>query len=142
MRVRSQVVRRSVAGVAGVVLALGVAAALPANAATAEASGSAGAGAAAVSVAAPTLSITGKPTTVKVWQQFVLSGKATGAKAGTKVVVQRWESNKWVTFPASTVTTKSGAYSIRVKSGRVGAQYYRTATAKVASAAVKITVVK
>ncbi|WP_328996338.1 hypothetical protein OG394_16970 [Kribbella sp. NBC_01245] len=139
MRVRSQVIRRSVAGFAGVALALGAAAALPANASS---SGSSGADAVASSVAAPTLTITGKPTTVKAWQQFVLSGKATGTKAGTKVVVQRWETNKWVTFPASTVTTKSGTYSVRVKSGRIGAQYFRVATAKAASSAVKITVKK
>lgn len=137
MRVRSLVIRRSVAGLAGAALALGVAAALPANA-----SSSGSVAASSSTVAAPTLTITGKPTTVKAWQQFVLSGKATGTKAGTKVVVQRWEKNRWVTFPASTVTTKSGTYSVRVKSGRIGAQYYRVATAKAASSAIKITVTK
>lgn len=139
MRVRAQVIRRSVAGLAGAALALGVAAALPANASSAGADAVASPSA---SVAAPTLTITGKPTTVKAWQQFVLSGKATGTKAGTKVVVQRWEKNRWVTFPASTVTTKSGTYSVRVKSGRIGVQYFRVATAKAASSAIKITVTK
>lgn len=134
---RSQIVRRAAAGAAGVALALSVAAALPVGSANA-----AGTTATSATAARATISITASPTKVKAWQQFVLKGKATGTKAGTKVVVQRLEKGKWVTFPASTTVTRSGSYAVRVKSGRTGTWKFRVATSKAASKAVTITVTK
>jgi hypothetical protein len=134
MRSRTLVIRRAAVVAAGAVLTLS-AAALPADAGQTSASTTA-----TVSAAKPSLSISGSATSVKAWQQFVLKGRATGTPAGTKVVVERYQSGKWVTFPASTVVTRSGSYSVRVQSGRVGAQSFRVGTSKAASKAVKVTV--
>lgn len=131
MRVRAQIVR----GAAAVAIGLAAAMALPAVAGASTQS-------AVQTAAAPTVSITAGPTRVHQWQQFVLSGRATATPAGAKVVVQRLEGGKWVTFPASSVVTRSGSYSVRVKSGRIGVQKFRVATSKAASKAVSVTVVR
>jgi hypothetical protein len=131
MRVRAQIVR----GAAAVAIGLAAAMALPAAAGASTQS-------AVQTAAAPTVSITASPTRVHQWQQFVLSGRATATPAGAKVVVQRLEAGRWVTFPASSVVTRSGSYSVRVKSGRIGVQKFRVATSKAASKAVSVTVVR
>lgn len=142
MRVRSQLVRRSVAAVAGVTLAVGavgVAGALQANAAS-----TAGTGTTSVSTvaAAPTATIKADKTTAKAWSKVSLTGKTTGIKAGTTVQVQRLQNGKWVNFPATTKVTSKATYSVWVKSGRVGVNKFRVVTGKAASAAVSVNVTK
>jgi hypothetical protein len=142
MRVRSQLVRRSVAAVAGVALAagaVGVAGALQANAAPESAAGNA---AVAAVVAAPTATIKADKTSAKAWSKVSLTGKTTGIKAGTTVQVQRLQSGKWVNFPATTKVTSKGTYSVWVKSGRLGVNKFRVVTGKAASAAVSVNVTK
>jgi hypothetical protein len=144
MRVRSQLVRRSVAAVAGVTLAagaVGVAGALQANAASDSAAGSTSV---AAVVAAPTATIKADKTTAKAWAKVSLTGKTTGIKAGTtvQVQVQRLQSGKWVNFPATTKVTSKSTYSVWVQSGRVGVNKFRVVTGKAASAAVSVNVTK
>jgi len=136
---RSQFVRRSAAVVAGVALAaggLGIAGALQAGATPDSTRTS-------TSVTAlPTISIKAGKATAKVWTKVSLTGKSTGVPAGTKVQVQRKQNGKWVNFPATTTVTKSGTYSVWVKSGRVGVNQFRVLTPKVASSPVSVTITK
>lgn len=138
MRVRAQIARRAALGTAAAAIGLSAAVALPAVAGATTQS----AGQTTVQAATPIVTITASPTRVHQWQQFVLSGRATATPAGAKVVVQRLEGGKWVTFPASSTVTRSGSYSVRVKSGRIGVQKFRVATSKAASKAVSVTVVR
>lgn len=143
MRTRSVVARRSAAVVAGIALAaggVGIAGALQANATpdTTRVTG-----VATTTVAAkPAISIKADKTTAKAWAKVGFTGKTTGIKAGSVVQVQRFENGKWVNFPATTKVTKAATYSVWVKSGRVGVNKFRVVTAKAASTAVSVSVVK
>ena len=140
---RTQLVRRSAAAVAGVALAVGavgVAGALQASA-TPDTTRITSVGAGSVA-AAPTISIKSDHTTAKAWSKVSLTGKTTGIAANTTVQVQRLQSGKWVNFPATTKVTKRASYSVWVQSGRVGVNKFRVVTAKAASPAVSVTVTK
>ncbi|MGC4943928.1 hypothetical protein [Kribbella sp. DT2] len=141
MRVRSQLVRRSVAVIAGLTVAGGAVAlgTVQANAAT-----TAGHSAQVSSsvAAAPTISIKSDKTTAKAWAKVAFTGKTTGIAANTAVQVQRLENGKWVNFPATTKVTSKATYSVWVQSGRVGVNKFRVVTAKAASAAVSVNVTK
>jgi hypothetical protein len=141
MRVRSQLVRRSVAVLAGLTVAGGAVAlgTLQAGAAPAGAHSSQVSSAVA---AAPTISIKADKATAKAWAKVSFTGKTTGIAANTKVQVQRLENGKWVNFPATTKVTSKATYSVWVQSGRVGVNKFRVVTAKAASAAVSVTVSK
>jgi hypothetical protein len=135
---RTQLVRRSAAVVAGVALAVGavgVAGALQANAApnTTRVTSVA---------AAKTISIKSDHTTAKAWSKVSLTGKTTGIAANTTVQVQRLQSGKWVNFPATTKVTSKSTYSVWVKSGRVGVNKFRVISANTASAAVAVNITK
>jgi hypothetical protein len=142
MRSRSQLVRRTAAGVAGLALALTAAAALPADAAPDSTRTSTTSTSAVAVAAAPSISITASKTKVKAWSQFVLKGNTKGVAANTTVTVQRLQSNKWVNFPARTKVTSRGTYSVRVESGRVGVNTFRVVAGRIASKSVKVTVTK
>lgn len=138
MRIRSQLARRSAAVVAGVALAVGgagVLGAVQANAAPAAPAKS------SVAVA-KSVTIKADKTRVKAWSKVSLTGRTTGIAANTVVQVQRLQNGKWVNFPATTKVTRSGSYSVWVKSGRVGVNKFRVVAAKTASTAVSVTVVK
>jgi hypothetical protein len=146
MRTHSVVARRSAAVVAGIALAaggVGIAGALQANATpdTTQATNAATVNAAAVA-AKPAISIKADKTSAKAWAKVSFTGKTTGIKAGSVVQVQRFENGKWVNFPATTKVTRAATYSVWVKSGRVGVNKFRVVTAKAASAAVSVSVVK
>ncbi|MEU8567729.1 hypothetical protein AB0C51_05050 [Streptomyces pathocidini] len=81
-------------------------------------------------------------SSVAAWQQFRITGKATGLKAGTKLTVQQYQakSKKWVSLPASTTVNKDGSYGIRVKLGLKGANKLRLAGGKLVSNTVNVTV--
>ena len=135
---RTQLVRRSAAAVAGVALAVGgvgIAGALQANATpdTTQVKSVA---------AAKTISIKSDHTTAKAWSKVSLTGKTTGIAANTTVQVQRLQSGKWVNFPATTKVTSKGTYSVWVKSGRVGVNKFRVVAANTASAPVSVTITK
>jgi hypothetical protein len=141
---RTQLVRRSAAVVAGVALAVGavgVVSAVEANATPDSTTRitSVGAGSAA---AAKSISIKSDHTTAKAWAKVSLPGKTTGIAANTTVQVQRLQSGKWVNFPATTKVTSKSTYSVWVKSGRVGVNKFRVVSANTASAAVAVTITK
>ncbi|TVL93764.1 hypothetical protein [Streptomyces sp. SAJ15] len=77
---------------------------------------------------------------VRAWQEFRVTGKTTGIKAGSKVSLQQKQRGKWVTLPASTVVNKSGAYSLRVKLGAKGKNELRMASGSTYSAAFTVAV--
>ncbi|PWI40991.1 hypothetical protein [Streptomyces sp. ICBB 8177] len=93
-------------------------------------------------VTAARASLTAKPsvTTVKAWQQFRVTGTATGLKAGSKVTLQQVQHGKWVTLPASTTVTRSGAYSLRVELGLKGKNQLRMVSGSTVSAVFDVTV--
>lgn len=138
MRVRSQLVRRSVAVLAGLTVAGGAVALGTVQAQAAET----GTHASAAVAAAPTISIKSDKATAKAWAKVSFTGKTTGIAANTTVQVQRLENGKWVNFPATTKVTSKATYSVWVQSGRVGVNKFRVVTAKAASAAVSVNVTK
>ncbi len=79
-------------------------------------------------------------TTVKAWEQFRISGTATGIKAGTTVTLQQKQGAKWVSLPASVAVNKSGTYSMRVKLGIKGKNELRVAGGGVVSPVLTVTV--
>ncbi|GAA1526006.1 hypothetical protein [Kribbella lupini] len=141
MRVRSQLVRRSVAVLAGLTVAGGAVALGTVQASAAPTAGHSAQVASSVA-AAPTISIKSDKATAKAWAKVAFTGKTTGIAANTKVQVQRLENGKWVNFPATTKVTSKATYSVWVQSGRVGVNKFRVVTAKAASAAVSVTVTK
>ncbi|MEU7433906.1 hypothetical protein AB0B07_24225 [Streptomyces sioyaensis] len=92
--------------------------------------------------AATKTSITAKPSvnSVKAWQQFRVSGKTTGLKAGSKVTLQQKQRGKWVTLPASAPVTRTGTYSLGVKLGLKGKNDLRMVSGKTASSVFNVTV--
>ncbi|WP_431045967.1 hypothetical protein ACQUSR_30185 [Streptomyces sp. P1-3] len=86
--------------------------------------------------------LTAKPSvnSVRAWQEFRITGKATGIAAGTKVGLQQKQRGKWVALPAGTVVNKSGAYSLRAKLGLKGKNELRMVSGKTASAVFTVTV--
>ncbi|MEV0263949.1 hypothetical protein AB0I49_21775 [Streptomyces sp. NPDC050617] len=79
-------------------------------------------------------------TSVKAWEQFRISGTATGIKAGTTVTLQQKQGAKWVSLPASVAVNKSGTYSLRVKLGIKGKNELRIAGGGVVSPVLTVTV--
>jgi hypothetical protein len=135
---RTQLVRRSAAVVAGVALAVGgvgVAGALQANATpdTTRITST---------VTAKSLTIKSDKTTATAWSEVSLTGKTTGIAKNTTVQVQRLQNGKWVNFPATTKVTSTSTYSVWVKSGRVGVNKFRVVAAGTASAAVAVNITK
>ena len=141
MRVRSQLVRRSVAVLAGLTVAGGAVALGTLQAPAAPTAGHSAQVSSSVA-AAPTISIKSDKATAKAWAKVSFTGKTTGIAANTTVQVQRLENGKWVNFPATTKVTSKATYSVWVQSGRVGVNKFRVVTAKAASAAVSVTVTK
>ena len=142
MRVRSQLVRRSVALLAGLTVAGGAVALGTVQASAAPSAGHSAAQVSSSVAAAPTISIKSDKATAKAWAKVSFTGKTTGIAANTTVQVQRLENGKWVNFPATTKVTSKATYSVWVQSGRVGVNKFRVVTAKAASAAVSVTVTK
>ncbi|MEV5238315.1 hypothetical protein AB0K89_04175 [Streptomyces cinnamoneus] len=79
-----------------------------------------GAVAAAAAAPSPTLTATASVTTVGAWQEFRVTGKATGIKPGAQVTLQQKQGKKWVSLPASAPVNKTATYSLRVKLGIKG----------------------
>jgi hypothetical protein len=92
--------------------------------------------------AAPSVSIKASKTTAKAWSKVSFTGTTRGIAANSVVQVQRYQSGKWVNFPATTKVTSRATYSVWVASGRVGVNKFRVVTSKASSAAVSINVVK
>jgi len=141
MRVRSQLVRRSVALLAGLTVAGGAVALSTLQASAAPAAGHSAQVSSSVA-AAPTISIKSDKATAKAWAKVSFTGKTTGIAANTTVQVQRLENGKWVNFPATTKVTSKATYSVWVQSGRVGVNKFRVVAAKTASAPVSVTITK
>ncbi|MFI9718563.1 hypothetical protein ACIHFE_02760 [Streptomyces sp. NPDC052396] len=75
---------------------------------------------AAQPAAKPALTAQASTGAVKAWQEFRVSGKASGIKAGTTVTLQQKQGAKWVSLPAKVAVNKSLSYSMRVKLGIKG----------------------
>ena len=135
---RTQLIRRSAAVVAGAALAaggLGITGALQANAATTATT-------TATAVTAKSITITSGKTTAKAWAKVSFTGKTTGIAKNTVVRVQRLQGSTWVNFPATTKVTSRATYSLWVQSGRVGVNKFRVVAANTASAGVSVTITK
>ncbi|HEY9334350.1 MAG TPA: hypothetical protein VIQ79_08015 [Kribbella sp.] len=133
---RTQLIRRTAAVVAGAALAaggLGIAGALQADAATTGTS---------ASIAAKSITIKSDKATAKAWTKVSFTGKTSGIATNTVVQVQRLENGKWVNFPATTKVTSRATYSVWVQSGRVGVNKFRVVAANTASAPVSVTITK
>ena len=133
---RTQLIRRTAAVVAGAALAaggLGIAGALQADAATTGTS---------ASIAAKSITIKSDKATAKAWTKVSFTGKTSGIATNTVVQVQRLENGKWVNFPATTKVTSRATYSVWVQSGRVGVNKFRVVAANTASAAVAVNITK
>ncbi|MEV0793962.1 hypothetical protein [Kribbella sp. NPDC050459] len=133
---RTQLIRRTAAVIAGAALAaggLGIAGALQANAATTGTS---------ASIAAKSITIKSDKATAKAWTKVSFTGKTSGIATNTVVQVQRLENGKWVNFPATTKVTSRATYSVWVQSGRVGVNKFRVVAANTASAPVSVTITK
>ncbi|MEU3742339.1 hypothetical protein AB0E78_35415 [Streptomyces sp. NPDC032198] len=96
--------------------------------------------AAAVPAVPATLTAKASVTHVRAWQEFRITGKATGLKAGSKVTLQQKQHGVWKALPASTVTNTSGSYGMRVKLGLKGKNELRVASGSTVSPVVNVTV--
>ncbi|KUN09201.1 hypothetical protein AQI95_04965 [Streptomyces yokosukanensis] len=79
-------------------------------------------------------------SSVRAWEQFRVTGKTTGIKAGTKVTLQQKQHGTWVSLPASTPVQHNGSYSLRVKLGLKGKNDLRIVNGKTASPVFNVTV--
>ncbi|MWA08584.1 hypothetical protein [Streptomyces sp. BA2] len=95
---------------------------------------------AGVKPAAATLTVKASVSHVRAWQEFRITGKATGLKAGSKVTLQQKQRGAWKALPASTVTNTSGSYGLRVKLGIKGKNELRIASGATVSPVVAVTV--
>ncbi|QHA02599.1 hypothetical protein GQF42_04220 [Streptomyces broussonetiae] len=86
--------------------------------------------------------ITAKPSvaSVRAWQLFRVTGKATGLKAGSQVTLQQKQHGKWVSLPASTPVHRDGSYSLGVKLGIKGKNDLRIVNGGTASPVFNVTV--
>jgi hypothetical protein len=86
--------------------------------------------------------ITAKPSvaSVRAWQEFRVTGKTTGIKAGSKVTLQQKQHGKWVSLPASTPVSRTGSYSLRVELGLKGKNELRMVNGRTASPVFDVTV--
>jgi hypothetical protein len=105
------------------------------------ASGAGAAVAAPQAAPAPKASITLKSSapSVKLGDPVTFSGKVTGLKEGSKVVIQVKEGTKWVTLPAATKVVK-GTYKVAEKLEKKGKEILRAKDGNTVSKAVSVTV--
>ncbi|MER5780917.1 hypothetical protein ABT104_04195 [Streptomyces mobaraensis] len=139
--------RFAIAGALAAGLAVGGAAtafAAPAPAPAPVASAPAAAPVTSVSTAAPAaqpaLTAQSSVATIGAWQEFRVSGKATGIKPGTTVVLQQKQGAKWVSLPAKVTVNKNSAYSMRVKLGIKGKNALRVTGGGAVSEPIYVTV--
>ncbi|MFI0741475.1 hypothetical protein ACH4PU_25860 [Streptomyces sp. NPDC021100] len=90
--------------------------------------------------AKPVLTAQASVATIGAWQEFRVSGKATGIKAGTTVVLQQKQGAKWVSLPAKVTVDKNSAYSMRVKLGIKGKNALRVTGGGAVSEPIYVTV--
>ncbi|MGW7270699.1 hypothetical protein ACWGH5_09285 [Streptomyces sp. NPDC054864] len=95
---------------------------------------------AAAEPVAATLTAKASVSQVRAWQELRLTGKATGLKAGSKVTLQQKQGDAWKALPATTVTSTSGSYGLRVKLGIKGKNELRVASGTTVSPIVTVTV--
>ncbi|WP_372407138.1 hypothetical protein [Streptomyces luteireticuli] len=88
----------------------------------------------------PALTAQASTKTVKAWQEFRVTGKATGIKPGTTVALQQQKGTKWTTLPAKVTVNKNATYSMRVKLGIKGKNNLRVAGGGAVSAPFTVTV--
>ncbi|AJT67484.1 hypothetical protein [Streptomyces chattanoogensis] len=87
-------------------------------------------------------SLTAKASTasVRAWQKFTITGKATGIKAGSKVTLQQKQRGVWKSLPAAAPVNKSGSYSLWAKLGLKGTNELRMVAGTTYSPVFKVTV--
>lgn len=88
----------------------------------------------------PALTAQASAGTVKAWQEFRVTGKATGIKAGTTVTLQQKRGAKWVSLPAKVAVNKNLSYSMRVKLGIKGKNSLRVVGGNAVSPQFTVTV--
>ncbi|MFF8728041.1 hypothetical protein ACF073_16330 [Streptomyces sp. NPDC015171] len=92
--------------------------------------------------AAVAASLTAKASapSVRAWQKFTVTGKATGIKAGAKVTLQQKQRGVWKSLPAAAPVGRTGAYSLWAELGLKGTNELRMAAGATHSPVFKITV--
>ena len=109
--------------------------------------GTAGMAAAAVpavsshqAVAHASISAHANHSSVGAWQQLLISGGTSHIKAGTSLTLQQLHGRTWVSLPAVTTVTRSGAFALRAELGLKGAEQLRLVGAGVVSNTLTVTV--
>ena len=79
---------------------------------------------------------------VKSWQEFRITGRATGIPLGTELTLQQYRAaeKKWVPLAATTVVETGGHFGLRAKLGPKGVNKLRMAGGDTVSNTMKVTV--
>ncbi|WP_034091584.1 hypothetical protein [Streptacidiphilus albus] len=91
-------------------------------------------------VAHASISAHANRTSVGAWQQLVISGSTAHITAGTRLTLQQLHGRTWVSLPAVTTVTRSGAFTLRAELGLKGAEQLRLVGAGVVSNTLTVTV--
>jgi hypothetical protein len=88
----------------------------------------------------PALSAHATARSVGAWEEFRIHGSARHIRSGTPVTLQQKQGERWVSLPATTKTSGSGEYSLRVKLGIKGENALRVVGGGAVSPVVRATV--
>jgi hypothetical protein len=88
---------------------------------------------------APSVSIKASATRVKEGKTVTVTGRISGLKSGSKVILQEKVKGRWVSLASATVN-RSNDYRITAKLGSKGKQTLRVVDASTASSSVTVVV--
>jgi hypothetical protein len=77
---------------------------------------------------------------VGLWQEFRVTGTATGHRAGQRVALQQHRQGNWTAVAAVAPITRQGTYTLRVKLGVKGMNMLRIAVGGAVSEPFAVTV--
>ncbi|MEU5687392.1 hypothetical protein DEJ48_04495 [Streptomyces venezuelae] len=88
----------------------------------------------------PALTAQASASSVRISEEFRISGESHDMPAGTPVTLQQRQGARWVPLPASVNTTPQGTYKMRVVLGLEGRNALRVAGGEAVSPVVHVTV--
>ncbi|WP_306335384.1 hypothetical protein [Streptomyces sp. KL118A] len=88
----------------------------------------------------PTLTAKASVSSVRVAEEFRITGESHDMPTGTRVTLQQKQGAQWVSLPASVNTTPRGTYSMRVVLGLEGRNALRMTGGEAVSPVVQVTV--
>ncbi|MET8687131.1 hypothetical protein ABZV77_23235 [Streptomyces sp. NPDC004732] len=88
----------------------------------------------------PTLTAKASASSVRVSEEFRITGESHDMPTGTRVTLQQRQGSKWVPLPASVNTTPQGTYNMRVVLGLEGPNALRMTGGEAESPVVNVTV--